>query len=401
MFQELLTNSLVRKDSSYLSRIPPVLLEPTQKAALDWIRDYQQQFGELPTPGRMSRNPDHGRWCQKAFITKEPLSELYHETIIKLKQYRRHVLTDDIKRGDPEHRVECARELLRVESASAATPTLSLREMDRDRLYAPKKGKGITFGLTTIDAVTKGLLAGENAYFAGRPGDGKTMILCFIAVHQARLGRRVFFNSKEMPNESIVSRIDGILGSFDTSVVRSIHAADNEDERAEITKSLEAPRKRVAAALAKLEGDIIFPTKPALTPAMLFATAETVGADVIIADGVYLMTTEQAVTQGGTRDWRTQASVTSEIKERSLEAGIPLIGSTQLKRGEGQPDLETIAFSDSIGQDADVVILMQKLAAGTISLTLGKNRNGADRIGQVIKFDFRNGAIIEGGSLDD
>lgn len=402
MFQVLFTTSLVKKDLSFLKKLPPVLLDPDQQEAVNWVVDYETAHGIPPKPSRVQQTP-HARWCQQLFQSSYPLSDIYAQTIETMRKHRKRILADDLADADDDTAAKLIHMLSQVQSSVAGVSTISLKDMDRDALYAPQTMHGITFGLTTIDSITHGLLPGENAYFAGRPGDGKTMILCHIAVHLMKLGRRVFFNSKEMPNESIVSRLDGIIGGFDTSAIRTLQTAANE-AAPDLIGKLAVSKTAVIDQLGTLPGDIIFPRTPCSTPRQLFAAALQSGAEVIIADGVYLMASDEvSVGQAGSRDWRVQAGVTSEIKQHSLESRIPAIGSTQLSRQaeEGTPSLKSVAFSDALGQDADIVILMTRLSNNNVSLLIGKNRNGIDRVGQVIQFDFSNGAIIEGGSLND
>ena len=58
------------------------------------------------------------------------------------------------------------------------------------------------------------------------------------------------------------------------------------------------------------------------------------------------------------RDWKQIANISSDLKDMAQGLGIPVIGTTQAKRGADQTkgdDLEELGFADAIGQDADIV----------------------------------------------
>jgi replicative DNA helicase len=406
MFQTLFTTSIARRDLSFLKRLPPKLIAEDQRDAVEWVLSYEQAHGVPPLPSRVQKSP-HGRWCRKVYLSQDPLSDIYESTVHVLKEFVIHQLTDELANADESERNRLIQEIVAVQSISPYNKAVSIRSFDRSSIYRrPSLGVAVAkFGLSTIDALTMGLLPGEIAFVGGRPGDGKTMLLCHMAVSMMTQGHRVFFNSKEMPNMAIISRIDGILGGFDTSKVRRLQSGDPNIPADEIDKLAASMVDSVTARLSSIpEGDIIFPDSPRTTPRALFDAAMNERATVIIADGVYLMEADDAAAKMMARDWRAQAAITSSIKSLALATGIPFVGSTQLKRGsggDGGVGLDSLAFSDSFGQDSDIVIVMTKLGNRRVSLTLAKNRNGVDSIGQVIEFNFENGTLKEGGSLDE
>lgn len=56
-------------------------------------------------------------------------------------------------------------------------------------LYAKKihAEPGVTWGIPSVDNVVLPIRGGETAVILGRPGDGKSSIMCYLAMHQARV----------------------------------------------------------------------------------------------------------------------------------------------------------------------------------------------------------------------
>ena len=110
--------------------------------------------------------------------------------------------------------------------------------------------------------------------------------------------------------------------------------------------------------------------------------------DIIIIDGVHLMRPERKFMAR----WERVAEVSNTLKQGALELGIPILGVSQVKRigGKTRLDVEDIAYSDALGQDADVVLgIMQEEEKDRITLELIKNRFGTALLGVSIRIDWK------------
>lgn len=67
--------------------------------------------------------------------------------------------------------------------------------------------RGITCGLTSIDSITGGLCGGDLWYAGGRPGSGKTSIICSMSLAMGKIGVPNLIFSKEMARQPIVEKL--------------------------------------------------------------------------------------------------------------------------------------------------------------------------------------------------
>lgn len=384
-FPTLITTSLVKRDSSYLYRVPTTLMTDEEQEAVSWIRDYQRRHGELPTPGRMQHS-SYSSYVDKAFVRKDPLSDIFDDTIMRMKwryfsSQIRQIEVDELPDGSLN--APALRTLAGVVGADYSSTPISFKEFDRQTLYDPAKGHSLKLGFDVIDTFMGGLFGGECLFLVARPGRGKTMLVCDIAINWARQGQRVVFNSIEMPVNAIVARLDSLLGEFNPMLLRTKTSPTD----------LKAAKDKVTNNLSALgEGDILFPPRYCKTPMELEAFCQEANATAVIADGMYLFHPDTA-NKNSTRDWQSIAGVTSGLKELARNLNVPLIGTTQLKRnGEENADIDDVAFSDAFGQDADVVMTMVP-SGDDMSVSLAKNRNGKQGHGQIINLDIEHGKI--------
>ena len=120
--------------------------------------------------------------------------------------------------------------------------------------------------------------------------------------------------------------------------------------------------------------------------------------DVIVIDGIYLMRPDRHVQS----KWERVADISNSLKQGALELGIPILGITQLKRLAGKrPDVEDIAYSDALGQDADIIlsVVPEEEKRENIVLELIKNRFGDATIGTAITINWDKMTLIDAGAV--
>jgi len=106
------------------------------------------------------------------------------------------------------------------------------------------------------------------------------------------------------------------------------------------------------------------------------AEIEKFEPDIVLIDGVYLMGDDR---KGGKRDvdWKSNTSVTQDLKVLATECNLPIVGTTQANRsgskrkaGADMDDYNDIGFGMGAIMDADSVIRLHKI----------KNAHNEDRI---------------------
>jgi replicative DNA helicase len=209
---------------------------------------------------------------------------------------------------------------------------------------------------------------------AARPGQGKTSLLLSIAKNAAEHGKRGLFESLEMSNEQIITR----LISMETGI----------DYGALMTGKL--TREEWDTIHAKIENieklPLHFNDVPSITVGgvrqnYIRESAKHGRIDFIIVDYLQL---QAADGKYQTREAEV-ASVSRGLKAMAKEFNVPVIAAAQLsraveQRSEKRPVLSDLRESGAIEQDCDNVIFIHRddsAEQGIVELITAKHRNGA------------------------
>ena len=376
---ELITAAIKAKSSASLLEFPKRLLLDVEIEIVDWIIDYESKYNELPTIDVLTKNFE-------SFIplpTKGiPLQAVYDSTLEE-----RILSFVNLKLIEATETLESDRKVplgvfSEIQEVVALTQQMYKFSTFNRMGYASKEG--VKTGLKLIDAATGGIRGGDYALIVGRLGTGKTTLAAWFAINWWRAEHKVLFISNEMLPQDTFAKLDGIVGKFNPLVLRSIDSDH-------LTKMAKTMASKVKGA----KGEIMIPATRLLTPARVFSIAKSFAVDIVIVDGVYLMQPDRDV-KG--QKWERISAISNQLKQHALNAGIPCLGVTQLKRIGDKSDLdpEDIAFSDSLGQDADMIIALRqnKLIPTKLEAQLIKNRYGS-RLATEIKLDFDTMSIIE------
>lgn len=377
---ELITACLDVRDITPLVDFPSLLLSKPEHEICDWVFDYVRKFEEPPSVARLQ--------AQFPFFlpirddTRLPLRDILEITLKQKRiEYTRLMLndidTEMTERGDiPEEKVsELVQMLGQTDGSLSKYSTF-------DRALYFRKSR-LKIGLPIIDRAIGGLANGDYMLIAGRLGVGKSTIAQWLTHNWWAQGYRILYVSKEMLAADVFARIDGIEGSFNPLLLRS-----SEPEEM-------MPALSVVSKLAKDgRGEIFIPSREISTPAQTAAIAAHLNVDVIIIDGLYLMSSDQRTSAR----WERVADVSNQLKQIALNLQVPIIGMTQIKRTGGRDDYtaEDLAYSDALGQDADFVMTVTPSSAvkNRLELQLIKNRFG-DIAGNVVYVDFDTMRVID------
>jgi replicative DNA helicase len=210
-----------------------------------------------------------------------------------------------------------------------------------------KKESSILYHLDILDQVTQGIEPSQYIIIAGRPSIGKSAMLQYVGLKNAKNNKKVLFVSAEMSEEMIIKRIlttyqpDIIPTNFNILITSDISTIESE--------------------ISKKARDF----------------------DLVLVD--YLQLLKPKVK---TRDlYERVTNISSEIKLMATKFNLPFICASQFSRkAEGnQPNLADLKESGALEQDADVVISLWRHKADdllnieellNLRVDLLKNRNG-------------------------
>jgi len=394
----LVSASIKNNDATRLEKLPKNLLGESDLEVVEFLLDYQDKHGQLPTVERFQQTK-HGFYYQEILLTT-PLDDLLEESIRSAKFNAIEMTFNTIREDHNAQRdIDVLPFLNLANKISAASPitSRSVGEFTMDELI-PEMGDYIPFGLETFDKSSGGIGKGETALMFAPTGIGKTTYLCFLAVRAARAGYKVMLVSKEMSDVRILQRITAILGNFDPFWF--INSARDASYISKL-KGKSGFVKKQTKAYEALGGDIIIPKAKVYTPSdirgrIINEVAKTDrNFDLILIDGLNHM--HSNTSPSGTfasDDWRVMRSISQQLLELSQNDGFEtrVIATSQCKAGTDTNKssgwtYDDIGYSKSVVEDASVVGVLSKsdgahIAASTkIHYRLAhmlKNRNGED-----------------------
>jgi replicative DNA helicase len=237
---------------------------------------------------------------------------------------------------------------------------------------------GVPTGFTELDALTNGLHPGQLIIVAARPAMGKSTFALDLARNAAiKSDKPTLFFSLEMGRAEIAMRMLSAESMIPLQSMRKGNIADSDWTK-----------------LAQVRGNIndaplYIDDSPNMTLAEIRAKcrrlAGRVGLKMVIIDYLQLLTSGKKV------ESRQQevSEFSRALKLLSKELGIPVVALSQLNRQAEQtkdkkPELSHLRESGSLEQDADVVVLLHREAAGEADhprageadLILAKQRSG-------------------------
>lgn len=220
-----------------------------------------------------------------------------------------------------------------------------------------------------------GLHPGRTYIFGARPGVGKSLSGVNICTYAAHKGFPAAIFSAEMPTFEVTSRI--VAASTQTNygdiVRRDIGRTESDQIKAWIRHVKETQMPLYVA------------DKPGMTVEAIMSQARALkrskGLDVIFVDYLQLIKeTDNRVSRE-----RQVAHISWSLKQLSKELDIAVVIAAQLNRNsaaeQAPPQLNELRESGSIEQDADVVILIDKVMVenqfqGEVMFYIRKNRTG-------------------------
>ena len=218
-----------------------------------------------------------------------------------------------------------------------------------------------------------GLVPGELAVLAARPGMGKTALAGCLAVDVARLGKPALFISREVKDETVAARMLSREARIDLRYFRQGIG----NAPAILPKIREAQ-----STLKLLPLSIVERSVQAMTPREVRRLAKGIrGVGLIVVDYLQLMLPDE---KSNSRE-REVAEMSRAFKQLALDCDCPVLLLSQLNRSSETanraPELSDLRESGAIEQDADIVMFLhtdrryQRDARMLVKLIVAKGRS--------------------------
>ena len=232
--------------------------------------------------------------------------------------------------------------------------------------------KMVTYsGFEEVDKVLGGFNQGEELVcILGRLGQGKSWVLDKLVVEAWKQGRRVGIYSGEMSANQVGYRLDTLISNLSN---KSLMYGYELKEYQEYIDKLKTEKNPIMIITPEDLGGFLNITK-------LERFIDEYKLDIVAIDQLSLMEDERS--GKSTENRFKQANITRDLFALSTKHKIPIYLAIQANRmgarskdEKGTPDIENIAESDAIGQNASRVISMRN-KGDLLELEIKKNRYG-------------------------
>ena len=381
----LITESLKRGNTRFLTKFTDALLTKTERNWLKWIQAYNVEFGQPPT---ITRFGDEFSTSFMVVESADPLEDIFQVTVKNKKNLlvRAYIQknVEQLREGaDPSEMIE---DLVR-QIAMGSSGIIETDTFDRSMYF--REINRIFTGIESMDEATGGINDGDLVYIVGRPQDGKTTFLLHLIAKWFWEGKKILVVSNEIPWLDMLFKIDAIIAGVSVGEKRSGKWKEGSKEKLKFMQYLSsiAPNK------------IVIPDRPVRKPSEILALIQEHKPDVIAIDGVYLM----SMTGAATVEWSDLAAVSRDLKNIANTMGKPIVGVIQANRGASDQQVVSganIAGSDAFFQDPDIIYALRHVMNGgdnmskQVNLTTTKNRHGV-YVSTVLEYDFVRMTLTE------
>lgn len=364
----------------------------------DWLVDYTNQHGS--TPDRTAFMHD---WSDLQLLKTDNVSywvdalkaRFAQSTMLEVMAEAQDQLSEDEDPSDVLKEMSTNLSSLLGKVERHAVGKLSEDWADavsevRNRVEARLNGKsaGWPYGFPTLDLATSGAQPGHLCVIGARLGHGKTFTLLRMAEEAVKAGANVLFFSLEQSRNQIMYRMHSLLSrSFSDTLFSSSDLMSGSVD----IDSYEAFCRSLGETL---EGEFtIHDTKRGRVSSQTVAAAiDAHKPDIVFIDYLTLMDMDG-------NDWQSIAKLTGQLKVTAEQYGVPIVVAAQLNRealsSSGPAGAEHLGRSDAIGQDADLIVTLNKKSKHVVQMRLAKYRHASDQQKWYVEFRPEKGMIEE------
>lgn len=232
---------------------------------------------------------------------------------------------------------------------------LTADPLDRWEEYEYRKNNpgmlGVATGFPTMDNATGGLQPGQLIVVVAPPKTGKSTLALQIAQNVHMQDKCVMFQSFEMSNHEQQTRYDAMRARVSHSrLINGVLSPEEEGRYKSKLKSMENMRKKFW----------LVDSANGSTVSGIASKIQVLHPDIVFIDGTYLMIDEQT---GEANTPQSITNITRSLKRMAQRYKVPVVISTQVlnwKMRKGQVTADSIGYSSSFHQDADVIFGLQR-----------------------------------------
>lgn len=290
--------------------------------------------------------------------------------------------------------------LMRFQGGLDMAKDANVRYEEYLRRVALKGQLGSLFGIAPFDKATGGIWENDFVGVLGRPGQGKSWIMEYLLMQPWRhQNKSVLLFSLENPKDVVGYRFDTLLDHFSNfSLMIGSEVTDWEDGR---PKRDTEDYHAYILALGEIETRFeVFDSSDSMsgfTIEEILSIADEKKPDIIAIDQLSLIKASKqfrTIRESYIHITRTCRRYVNE-KKRPIYLACQA-GRDAVKNGKGKetntPELQHIAESDSVGQDATKIISITQ-AEGILKVSLKKNTLGRSNLDAIFAWDIDRGVL--------
>jgi len=334
--------------------------DETERRVWDFTQNHYSKYGESPSMDVLTANfPTY---------TFSEVSDSVDFLIDKVIESRREAVirnalrsaAEEVGNQNTEHAlVVLQKGLAKLEEDGLAQTTdidLTADPEKRWDEYVERKNlpnglRGLATGFDSLDQAMSGVQPGQLIVIVAPPKTGKSTLALQMA-HNIHMGGAVpVFQSFEMSNQEQLTRYDAMRSRVSHHKLLTGTLSPQEESRyqAKLRSLAKVPHKFWLSESAS-----------ASTISGLANKIQLLQPDILFVDGTYLMVDEQS---GEANTALALTNITRSLKRLAQRYQIPIVISTQVlewKMRKGQVTADSIGYSSSFFQDADVLIALQR-----------------------------------------
>lgn len=362
-----------------------------------WLENYYKKYRKCPTKAAFVNSfPDFR-------IKQVNDTEMYVDEVKR--SHARHQLTTllrDSADGIADGEIDRVLTNIQSEVIGIGTSMGAVKDVDvikdwkdiyssaerRVKNYNSQGLAGVPTGFATVDARTGGMQEGQLWIVAARLGEGKSWVLNQMATAAILNGNDVHFAALEMQRDEVTFRLHNLMSKARGE--GSIFQAQ------ELAMGSGVDLKKYKSFLENLEKNT--PNKLTVSDVRGIGIGEIISQIERHQPRVYFLDYLTLAKMSGEGGWKEIGNFTKQLKDIAGRYGCTIVAAAQLNRegsGREPAQADTIAESDSIGQDADAIITLKKKSARVIKARLAKFRHGPGDYLWWNKFDLSEGEIHE------
>jgi replicative DNA helicase len=326
------------------------------------LRDHYSKYGECPSLEIIKEN-----YPTYELVSSEDSLSYLLDAVVEARRKTATVgmLRDAIesidKRSDHEEALlKLQRGLIKIEDdglSGTSDLDLTYEPMRRWEDYLERKNlpnglRGLPTGFPTIDKATSGLQDGQLVVIIAPPKTGKSTLALQVALNIHREQKKVpMFQSFEMSNMEQEARYDAMRALVSHQRLMTGTLTPEEESR----------YKKILEGLEKVQHKFwLVDSAAGSTVSGIAAKIQTLQPDIVFIDGVYLMVDEQT---GEANTPLALTNITRGLKRLAQRFNKPIVISTQVltwKMKKGNVTADSIGYSSSFFQDADIILGLQR-----------------------------------------